>query len=148
RTNLRITNQHISSAFQALVLGAFFAVTGFGQSPGTILTVAGSGTAGYNGDNQAATSAQLNIPPMVAVDSQGNLYIADQFNHRIRKVDTTGKITTIAGTGSPGFSGDGGQATSAALNTPTGVFADTQGNIFINDTTNQRIRKINSAGVI
>ena len=84
----------------------------------------------------------------MSVDSQGNVYIADQFNNRIRKVDTTGKITTIAGTGAVGFSGDGGQATAAMLNAPTGVFADTQGNIFINDTLNQRIRKINAAGVI
>ena len=125
-----------------------FALTAFGQTAGTIVTVAGTGNGGYNGDNQAATSAQLNGPPFVAVDANGNIYIADQNNNRIRKVDTTGKITTIAGTGSAGFSGDGGPATSAALNAPTGVFADAAGNIYINDPGNQRIRKIDGTGKI
>src|SRR5665213_2019334 len=148
RRNLHNKNQHNSWVFRTLILCGLLALPGFGQAPGTITTIAGTGTAGYNGDNQAAIGALLNVPPAVSVDPQGNVYIADQFNHRIRKIDTTGKITTIAGTGALGFSGDGGQATAAILNTPTGVFADAAGNIYIGDTGNQRIRKINSAGVI
>jgi sugar lactone lactonase YvrE len=145
---LRNTNKPISYAIRTLVVCGLFSTAGFGQTPGTITTIAGTGTPGYNGDNQTATNAQINVPPMVAVDSQGNIYIADQYNNRIRKVSTAGQITTIAGTGTAGFSGDGGLATAATLNTPTGVFADTLGNIYINDTTNQRIRKINAAGII
>ncbi len=124
------------------------ALTAFGQTAGTIVTVAGTGNGGYNGDNQAATSAQLNAPPFVAVDAAGNIYIADEHNNRVRKVDTSGKITTIAGTGSVGFSGDGGPATSAQLNGPTGVFVDGSGNVYINDPGNQRIRKIDGTGKI
>ncbi len=121
---------------------------GFGQTAGTIVTVAGSGGAGYDGDNKLATNAQLDTPPFVAVDQAGNIYIADQRNHRIRKVDTSGTITTFAGTGAPGYSGDNQPATSATLNLPIGVFADLSGNVFINDTGNQRIRKVDPNGII
>jgi uncharacterized protein (TIGR03437 family) len=131
-----------------VTLGAFLAVNGSGQNAGTIVTVAGTGTAGYDGDNKPAVNAALNVPPFVALDQAGNIYIADQFNHRVRKVDTSGQITTFAGTGAAGYNGDNQPATSAQLNTPIGVFADLAGNLFINDVANQRIRKVDTNGMI
>ena len=102
--------------------------------PGTITTVAGNGVAGFSGDGGAGASAALNFPSGIAVDSAGNVYIADAFNARIRKVATsTGVITTIAGDGGSGFSGDGGAGTSAALNNPLGVAVDATGNVYIAD---------------
>jgi len=109
---------------------------------GNISTIAGNGTGGYSGDGGAATSAKLNGPPVVVVDASGNVYIADYSNHRVRKVDTTGNISTIAGTGTAGYSGDGGAATSAKLDRPYGVALDASGNIYIADQGNNRIRKI------
>ncbi|MBI6546909.1 MAG: hypothetical protein HY692_08950, partial [Cyanobacteria bacterium NC_groundwater_1444_Ag_S-0.65um_54_12] len=94
---------------------------------GVITTVAGNGTEGYSGDGGPATSAQLNDPSGVAVDGAGNLYIADNFNRRIRKVDTNGIITTVAGNGEWGYSGDGGPATSAQLGGAAGVAVDGAG---------------------
>ncbi len=111
------------------------------KSTGVILTVAGTGAAGFSGDGGAATSAQLDTPTGIAVDSSGTLYIADSHNHRIRKV-TGNTITTIAGTGTPGFAGDGSIATSSQLSLPQGVAVDASGNIYIADTNNQRVRKI------
>jgi streptogramin lyase len=107
----------------------------------SICTIAGIGTYGYNRDDVPATSAQLNWPYGVAVDSARNIYIADYNNHRIRKVDSSGKITTIAGNGTYGYSGDGGQATLAQLNHPWGVTVDSVGNIYIVDRSNHCIRK-------
>src|ERR1017187_2566952 len=92
-------------------------------SNGVITTVAGSGTAGFSGDNGPATSAQLNGPGAVAVDAAGDLYIAEYSGQRIRKV-SKGVITTVAGNGTQGFSGDDGPATSVQLNTPSGVAVD------------------------
>jgi len=115
-------------------------------SNGVITTVAGIGTAGNSGDNGPAASAQLNAPQGIAVDSAGNLYIADSGNHSIRKV-SGGVVTTVAGTGTPGFSGDGGPAASADLNAPQGVALDTSGNLYIADSGNHRVRKL-TAGVI
>jgi hypothetical protein len=109
---------------------------------GTITTVAGTGTLGYNGDNIAATSAELNYPWAVAVDGAGNLYIADATNNRIRKVAPNGIITTVAGTGTPGYNGDNIAATSVQLNYPWGVAVDGAGNLYIADSTNFRIRKV------
>ena len=114
---------------------------------GDITTVAGT-TAGFSGDGGAATSAQLNLPTGVAFDSAGNLFIADRLNHRIRKVDTSGNITTVAGNGTAGFSGDGGAATSAQLFQPHGLTFDSSGNLFIADTRNNRIRKVDTSGNI
>jgi uncharacterized protein (TIGR03437 family) len=108
---------------------------------GVISTVAGNGTLGYSGDDGPATSAQLSWPAGVAVDSAGNLYVADQNNNRIRKV-SNGVITTVAGNGTPGYSGDNGSATSAKLYGPQGVAVDSAGNLYIADTSNQRIRKV------
>src|ERR1039457_5046111 len=106
---------------------------------GTVNTVAGTGTAGYFGDSGQAISADIYNPQDVAVDATGNIYIADTQNNRIRKVTaTTGIITTVVGNGTAGFSGDGGSATNASLNTPTSVALDGFGNLFIADQRNQR----------
>jgi sugar lactone lactonase YvrE len=118
------------------------------NASGVISTIAGNGTAGYNGDGIQATSASLQYPQQVAVDDTGNVYIADEFNQRIRKVDTNGIITTVAGTGTSGYSGDGGQATSAKLNYPYGVAVDKYGSLYIADNYNQVIRKVNAGGII
>jgi uncharacterized protein (TIGR03437 family) len=115
---------------------------------GVITTVAGSGTAGFGGDNGPATSAQLNAPFGVAVDAAGNLYIAEFSNNRVRKVSTNGNIGTLAGNGVSGFSGDGLQATSAQLNGPQGVAVDSAGNVYIADTANNCVRKVAANGVI
>jgi uncharacterized protein (TIGR03437 family) len=114
----------------------------------TVTTFAGNGTAGYGGDNGPAAQAQINAVVGLAADIFGNVYLADQNNHRVRKVDSTGKITTLAGTGTPGFGGDGGQAAQAQLNLPLGVCVDPVGNVFVNDYGNRRIRKIDTSGKI
>ncbi len=112
-------------------------------STGIITTVAGNGDGGYSGDGGAATEAGLFYPSGVAVDAAGNLYIADTFDNRIREVSaSTGFITTIAGNGSPGYSGDGGAASAAGLYYPQSVAVDAAGNIYVADTYNQRIREI------
>ncbi len=110
-------------------------------SGGEITTVAGNGTAGYNGDNIPATSAELNQPVGVAVDASGNLYIADSYNNRIRKV-SGGTITTVAGTGTALYNGDNILATLANIAWPAGITFDSTGNLFIADSNNSRIRKI------
>ncbi len=116
-------------------------------SGGTITTIAGNGTAGYSGDGGAATSAELDLPSAVAVDGSGNVYIADTDNQRIRKVSTSGTITTVAGDGVQGFSGDGGPATSAELDTPTGIAVDASGDLYIADSHNNRIRKVSNGTI-
>jgi sugar lactone lactonase YvrE len=115
---------------------------------GTISTVAGNGTLGYSGDGGPATSAQLWSPDGVAVDVAGNLYIADGNNNRIRKVATNGMISTVAGNGSLGYSGDGGPATSAQMDFPWGLAVDSVGNLYIADGNNNRIRKVATNGTI
>jgi sugar lactone lactonase YvrE len=116
---------------------------------GIITTIAGNTSPGFDGDNGPATSAHLNLPTALAFDTAGSLYLADTGNDRIRKVSATGTITTIAGTGTQGFSGDGGQATAATIDTPTGIAVDTTGNLYLADTHNHRIRKITTAtGII
>ena len=110
---------------------------------GNIMTVAGTGTQGFSGDGASATSANLNFPSGVAVDNSDILFIADSSNNRIRRVDSSGNISTVAGTGVNGFSGDGGPATSAKLKNPFGVALDGSGNLLIADTGNNRIRKVN-----
>ena len=117
-------------------------------SGGVISTFAGSGTAGFSGDGGSATAAALNEPFAVAVDAPGNVYIAEFGNNRVRKVDTKGIITTIAGTGVAGYSGDGGPAANALLNGPQGVAVDSTGNVYIADTANNRIRIVTPGGTI
>jgi sugar lactone lactonase YvrE len=123
---------------------------------GTITTFAGNGIAGYAGDNGPATSAELTMPSGVAVDALGNVYIADSGNNVVRRVSTTGTITTVAGDyaldqsngGLGGFSGNGGPATSAQLFSPEGVALDQQGDLFIADTFNNAIREVTPNGTI
>ena len=110
---------------------------------GLITTVAGNGTAAYTGNGGLAVAATLNNPWAVAVSTTGGFYIADQKNHSIRKVDATGIITTIAGNGNAGNSGDGGPASASRLTLPAGVAIDVAGNIYISDTGNNRVHKIN-----
>jgi sugar lactone lactonase YvrE len=100
------------------------------------------------GDGGAATNASLSEPSGVTLDGFGNMYIADSFNQRIRKVDTTGTITTVAGIGTPAYSGDGGAATHASLNFPQGAGLDASGNMYIADNNNGRIRKVDIHGTI
>ena len=115
---------------------------------GSITTIAGTGERGFAGDGGPATQAQLAFPTDVAVDGAGNLYIADAGNHRIRRVDPSGSITTIAGTGERGFAGDGGPATQARLYHPSGVAVDRAGNLYIADSGNHRIRRVSQSGTI
>jgi hypothetical protein len=112
------------------------------NTSGIITTVAGNGTAGYTGDGGPATSASLYYPVGVAVDGAGNIYISDSGNYRIRKVNTSGVITTVAGNGYWGYTGDGGPATAASLWAPKGVAVDGAGNIYISDYFHHSIRKV------
>lgn len=114
----------------------------------TITTVAGNGTAGFSGDGGPAVQASFNSPVFVAVDATGGLLVADWQNHRVRRIDSRGVVTTIAGAGSPGFSGDGGPATQASFNGVIGLCLDAAGNIYVNDDRNNRIRRIDPAGQI
>jgi trimeric autotransporter adhesin len=120
------------------------------KSTGIITTVAGDGSYDFSGDGGLATSARLDYPYGIAIDASGNIYIADTYNNRIRMVTkSTGIITTVAGNGTAGFSGDGGLATSARLNYLNVVFVDASGNIYIADTNNHRIRMVTkSTGII
>jgi RHS repeat-associated protein len=117
------------------------------DTTGIITTVAGTGSGGYSGDGGPAINARL-ASNRIAMDDVGNFYLAET-THCIRKIDTNGIITTVAGKGNQrGYSGDGGPATSALMNTPLGVAVDAQGNLYIADTANSRIRKVNPNGII
>ena len=109
---------------------------------GTITTIAGTGVYGDGGDGGLATSAKLAYPRSMAVSSSGEVFIADSFNNRIRKIFTNGTIATIAGTGTAGYGGDGGLAVSALLSYPSGVCLSTKGEIFLTDNYNGRVRKV------
>src|SRR5206468_4858990 len=110
--------------------------------------IAGDGACSYSGDTGPAKTARLNDPVGVALDLSGNLYIADLGNYRIRRVSSDGIITTIAGTGTPGYSGDGGPATNAQLNSPIGLAVDSVGNIYIGDLGCRCVRRVATNGVI
>jgi len=118
------------------------------DTKGILTTIAGNGTAGFTGDGAAATSAEMNFPTGLALDSGGNLYIADFQNLRVRKINTSGTINTVAGNGVLSYSGDGGPALSAQMNSPRGVAVDSAGNLYIADTNNNVIRKVASNGIV
>ncbi len=113
-----------------------------------ITTIAGNGTAGYTGDNGPATNAEINYPDAVRFDKSGNMYIADEHNHVVRKINTSGIITTVAGTGTKGFTGDNGPATNAELSRPSDIAFDAAGNLYISEFGNNTIRKVTPAGII
>jgi RHS repeat-associated protein len=115
---------------------------------GIITTVAGNGQLGYGGDGGPALQARLWGPSSVVVDGKGNILITDWVNSRIRKVDTSGIITTVAGNGQQGYSGDGGPATQARFNNPRGIAVDNVGNIYLSDRNNERLRKVETSGII
>ncbi|MGA3017764.1 MAG: hypothetical protein ABSF62_11640 [Bryobacteraceae bacterium] len=117
-------------------------------STGIITTIAGSNTTGFAGDGGPATKATFWFPTGIAVDSSGNVYVADTYNHVIRKINTTGIISTVAGSNQSGFAGDNGPATKAELAAPQGVTLDASGNLYIADTANERIRYVNLSGII
>ncbi len=115
---------------------------------GIISTIAGNGTNGYSGDGGIATAANLNFPTSIAFDSNGNIFISDFYNSRIRKINTSGVISTVAGTGIAGYNGDGGIATLAQLNYPFGIAIDNSDNLYIADMSNNRVRKVSATGII
>ena len=115
---------------------------------GIITTFAGSGLTNFSGDGGLATSAGLDYPYAVALDQAGNLYVADSNNNRVRKVTGAGTISTFAGTGTAGYSGDGGPATQAELDSPEGVAVDSAGNVYIADQNNQSVRRVAANGTI
>lgn len=115
---------------------------------GIISTYAGMGTAGSLGDNGPATLARLGSPLGIASDEAGNLFVCDGLSNKIRKITNSGIITTFAGNGVRGFGGDGVAATLAQLNQPTGIYASRNGDIYITDLQNNRVRKVNNAGII
>jgi sugar lactone lactonase YvrE len=163
----QLTRRRRLSRARVVTVGALSALVaagtglGLGDPPGTIRTIAGTTTnyrqGGFSGDGGQAIDAQLYHPRAVAFSRSGEVYIGDALNHRIRKIDKDGVITTIAGnptganpSGSPAgsFGGDGGPAISAQLNQPHGVAVDSKGNVYIADSLNNRIRKIDTSGVI
>ena len=118
------------------------------DAEGTITTLAGTGERGYSGDGGLAAEARLAFPADVAVDASGNVYVADSWNHRVRRIDAEGTITTLAGSGFPGYSGDGSQASGAFLSNPTAVAVDASGNVYVADSWNHRVRRIDQSGSI
>ena len=115
---------------------------------GTVSTVAGKGEPGYSGDGGPAAGAMLHCPAMIATDASGNLYCADRDNQRVRKIDSEGIISTLAGSGRCGYGGDRGPAEEAFLDSPMGVLVDQAGNVYVADKGNARVRKIDGAGII
>jgi sugar lactone lactonase YvrE len=118
------------------------------SAAGIMTTSAGDGSANFAGDGGQATQAAFDFPADVKLDDAGNLYIADAYGHRVRRIAPNGIVTTIAGNGTPGFSGDGGLATKAQLNTPVAVAVDGKGNVYVSDQNNVRVRKVTPDGVI
>ncbi len=118
------------------------------DASGIITTIVGNGAAGFSGDDGVAIDAQLNYPSGLAVDDRGNLFIADRGNNRVRKIGADAKIVTVVGNGWHGVIGDGNTASLAMLNSPRGLAIDAAGNLFISDTQNDRIRKVDANGII
>jgi sugar lactone lactonase YvrE len=115
---------------------------------GIITTVAGIGRRGYGGDGGPAGLALLNSPAGIAVGFGDSVYVADTGNNRVRMISADGTISTVAGTGEPGYAGDGGLASQAVLNSPQGLAVDAEGNVYVTDSFNDRIRKIDLGGVV
>lgn len=139
--NLYIPDAHNNVVRKVSAAGIITTIAGNGYNAGT-------GNGGYSGDGGPATAAELYYPEHVALDKAGNLYISELYNHTIRKVNTSGIISTIAGTGVNGYSGDGSAATSAKLDHPYSVAIDTTGNIYIADLGNYVVREIDNSGII
>ncbi len=138
-----------SIAILAAVLLSFVALQVFAADTYFITTVAGTGKAGYSGDGGPATKATFSFEICdLYVDDSGVLFVVDGYNHRIRKIDLSGTVTTVAGNGIPGYSGDGGPATEASLNYPNGIDFDRVGNLYISEAGNHRIRKVDAFGII
>ena len=129
-------------SYSLILITLLFTFAGYHAKAQLITTYIGTGTAAYTGDGGAASAATINGPGGMWVDASGNIYIADANNNVIRKVNTSGVISTIAGTGTAGFSGDGGAATAAQLNHPICVVVDATGNVYFSDGNNNRVRVI------
>ncbi len=135
---------------RTVVFWLTLSLCGAGAWAGEVSSVVGTGKPGYQGDGGQARDAQLNQPFDVAFDGNGNLFLSDTFNNVVRRVDrATGVITTVAGVGSKGFSGDGGAATRAQLNEPYGIALDRAGNLYLADRLNRRVRRVDGrTGII
>jgi len=118
------------------------------NTSGIINTIAGNGSMGYSGDGGPATAAEFNTPGSIALDASGNIYVTDELNYCVRKINTSGIISTFAGNGVAGYSGDGGAATAAELYYPNSVAVDASGNVYVSDPSNYRIRMVNTSGII
>jgi sugar lactone lactonase YvrE len=115
---------------------------------GSLSTIAGTGKAGFGGDGGPALEARFNRPYGLAIDHDGNVYVSDRMNNRVRKIDPEGIITTVVGTGARGFGGDGGPATAAKLDQPVGLAIDSANDLYIADSGNDRVRRVDAHGVI
>jgi sugar lactone lactonase YvrE len=144
--NLYLVDQHNNRIRRIDAEGTINTVAGSG--PATTINDQGPAKGGFAGDGGPASEARLNTPIAIAFDAQDNLYILDRDNNRVRKVDAAGNITTIAGEGTWGFSGDGGPATAAMISTSSGIAVDAAGNVYIADTDNARIRMVDVNGMI
>jgi sugar lactone lactonase YvrE len=138
---------HSNNLYISQGMFGYFAIRKI-DANGIITTFAGNGGSGFSGDGGPAIMAQLNNPVEMALDKNGNLFFTDRQNHRIRKINTSGIITTIAGIGTAGFSGDNNPAINAELNYPTGLIIDSHGNLYLSDSENNVIRKIDTLGII
>lgn len=118
------------------------------RAQSVITTIAGNGNLGFAGDGGQARNAVLNYPQRVLIDPAGNVYVSDTGNNRVRKIAPNGVITTVAGGSVASFAGDGGPATQALLNQPIGLALDSAGNLYIADSGNHRVRKVDSSGTI
>ena len=118
------------------------------DTSGTVSTIAGSGRQGTSGDGGPATDAQLFNPSAIALDADGNIYVSCSGGHRVRRIDALGTISTFAGTGVPGSSGDGGPAVEAQLDRPNAIAVDGEGNVYVAEYGSHRVRKIDTAGII
>ena len=149
-TSAKIYASHVAADGQGnlYITGAECSCVRKVDTKGDIVTVAGTGTAGFSGDKGPAKAAKLNQPRGAALDGLGNLYIADTHNHRLRRVDSKGIITTVAGIGSVSYSGDGGPATAAGLAWPEGVAALPDGTLYLADTGNNCVRRVGPAGAL